>query len=150
MKYIKNRIEKSAELKAPLAKVWDALTDHNKFGEWFCVKVNKPFLPGQVSHGHVTYPGYEHVKWEAVIQKMEPEYFFSFTWHPYAVDPKVNYSNETPTLVEFKLEKIPKGTLPTVTEIGFEKLPAHRQADAFRMNEEGWEEQLQNIEKYLA
>src|ERR1700722_1766493 len=97
---VPDRIEKNIELKAPIARVWRALTDHREFGEWFRVKLDGPFVPGEISRGHITYPGYEHMKWEAVVQKMEPERLFSFTWHPYGVDPNVDYSRETPTLVE--------------------------------------------------
>jgi hypothetical protein len=79
--------------------------DYREFGEWFRVKLNRPFVAGQVSRGHVTYPGYEHMQLEVVVQKMEHERLFSFTWHPYAIDPKIDYSKETPTLVEFRLEK---------------------------------------------
>jgi uncharacterized protein YndB with AHSA1/START domain len=85
-----------------------------------------------------------------VVQKIEPERLFSFTWHPYAVDPKKDYSKETPTLVEFKLEKIPGGALLVVTESGFEKIPSERLADALRMNDGGWAEQMKNIESYVA
>jgi uncharacterized protein YndB with AHSA1/START domain len=145
-----HRIEKQIELKAPVSRVWRALTDYREFGEWFRVKLDGPFVPGEISRGHITYPGYEHVKWEAVVQKIEPERLFSFTWHPYAVDPKKDYSKETPTLVEFKLEKIPDGTLLVVTESGFEKIPSERLADALRMNEGGWAEQMKNIESYVA
>src|SRR5580704_2124856 len=117
-----NRIEKRIELKAPVSRVWRALTDYREFGEWFRVKVDEPFVAGQVSRGHITYPGYEHVKWEAMVQNMEPESLFSFTWHPYAVDPNFDYSQESPTLVEFKLEKIPGGTLLLLTESGFDEV----------------------------
>ena len=147
---MENRIEKRIELKAPVARVWRALTDFREFGEWFRVKLEGPFVPGQVSRGHITYPGYEHVKWEAEGQKMEPERLFSFTWHPYAVDPNVDYSRETPTLVEFRLEKTVKGTLLTLSESGFEKIPSQRRLEAFRMNEGGWAEQMKNIESYVA
>jgi uncharacterized protein YndB with AHSA1/START domain len=145
-----HRIEKQIELKAPVSRVWRALTDYREFGEWFRVKLDGPFVPGEISRGHITYPGYEHVKWEAVVQKIEPERLFSFTWHPYAVDPKKDYSKETPTLVEFKLEKIPGGTLLVVTESGFEKIPSERLADALRMNDGGWAEQMKNIESHVA
>ncbi|HYI96913.1 MAG TPA: SRPBCC family protein, partial [Bryobacteraceae bacterium] len=101
------------------------------------------------SSGHITYPGYEHVRWEAVIQAMEPERLLSFTWHPYAVDPKTDYSQESPTLVEFRLEKTSNGTLLVVTESGFDKVPANRRPEAFRMNEGGWAEQMTNIESYV-
>jgi uncharacterized protein YndB with AHSA1/START domain len=144
-----DRIEKRIELKAPISRVWRALTDHREFGEWFRVKLDGPFVPGQVSRGHITYPGYEHVKWESVTRKMEPEKLFSFTWHPYAIDPNVDYSNEPPTLVEFSLEETPTGTLLVVTESGFDKIPADRRLEAFRMNEGGWAEQMKNIEKYV-
>src|SRR6202165_5295888 len=143
-------IEKRVELKAPVSRVWRALTDYREFGEWFQVKLDGPFVAGQVSRGHITHPGYEHVKWEAVVQKMEPEQLFSYTWHPYAIDPKVDYSQEIPTLVEFTLEKSEKGTLLKVIESGFDKIPSDRRMEAFRMNENGWGQQLKNIENYVA
>ena len=144
-----DRIEKRMEIAAPVARVWRALTDHREFGEWFRVKLDGPFVPGQPSTGHITYPGYEHVKWHAVVQKMEASRLFSFTWHPYAIDPKVDYSGEPPTLVEFRLEEIPTGTLLLLTESGFDKIPAHRRAEAFRMNEGGWGQQMKNIERHV-
>ncbi|HEV3180448.1 MAG TPA: SRPBCC family protein [Steroidobacteraceae bacterium] len=147
---MENRIEKRIELKAPLSRVWRALTDYREFGEWFGVKIEGPFLPGQPAQGQITYPGYEHVRWQVVIQKMEPERLFSFTWHPYAIDPKADYSGETPTLVEFRLEKTSTGTLLLLSESGFDKIPAQRRAEAFRMNDGGWSAQMQNIERHVA
>jgi len=147
---MEHHIEKRIELRAPVSRVWRALTDYREFGEWFRVKLDAPFVPGQISRGQITHPGYEHLQWKAVVQKMEPERLFSFTWHPYAIDPKVDYSNEAPTLVEFKLEKTANGTLLTVTESGFDKIPIERRFEAFRMNEGGWAEQMKNIESYVA
>ena len=144
-----DRIEKRIELKAPVSRVWRALTDYLEFGEWFRVKLDGPFVPGEVSRGHITWPGYEHVKWEAVVQTMEPERLFSYTWHPYSIDPKIDYSKETPTLVEFRLEEAPGGTLLVLTESGFDKVPSHRRDEAYRMNEGGWSEQMKNIERYV-
>jgi uncharacterized protein YndB with AHSA1/START domain len=143
-------VKRAVELKAPVARVWKALTDHREFGEWFRVKLEGPFAPGQTVTGNITHPGYEHLKLELVVQKMEPERLFSYLWHPHAVDPKVDYSHEPMTLVEFRLESTPSGTLLTVTESGFEKIPAHRRDQAFRMNDNGWAVQLKNIEAYLA
>ena len=145
-----DRIEKRIELKAPISRVWRALTDHREFGEWFRVKLDGPFVAGHASTGHITYPGYEHLKWEAMVKDMVPERLFSFTWHPYGIDPNVDYSKETPTLVEFKLEKTETGTLLLLTESGFDKVPAGRRAEAFRMNDGGWTEQMKNIEKHVA
>src|SRR6195256_2303841 len=145
-----DRIEKRIQLQAPVSRVWRALTDYREFGHWFRVKLDGPFVPGQVSRGQVTYPGYEHLKWEAVVQKMEPERLFSLTWHPFDVDPKIDYSKETPTLVEFRLEKTTSGTLLRLTESGFDKIPSARRLEAFRMNDGGWTEQMKNIEKHVA
>ena len=147
---MENRIEKQIELKAPVSRVWRALTDYREFGGWFRVNLEGPFTPSKTSRGRVTYPGYEHLNFELVVQKIEPERFFSYTWHPYAVDPKVDYSAEKPTLVEFRLEKSAGGTLLTVTESGFEAIPANRRAEAFRRNEGGWAIQIENIQKYVA
>jgi uncharacterized protein YndB with AHSA1/START domain len=144
-----NTIEKPIELNAPVSKVWRALTDYREFGEWFRVKLDGPFVPGEISTGYITYPGYEHLKWEATVQKMEPERLFSFTWHPYAVDPDFDYSNEPVTLVEFRLEPKDKGTVLYLTESGFDALPKDRRFEAFRMNEDGWTEQMTNIENHL-
>lgn len=144
-----DRIEKRLELKAPVSRVWRALTDYREFGEWFRVKLDGPFVAGQVSRGRITYPGYEHLKWEAVVQKIEPERLFSFTWHPYAVDPNVDYSKEPSTLVEFRLEKTATGTLLTLAESGFAKIPSQRRMEAFRMNQGGWTEQMKNIEGHV-
>lgn len=145
-----DRIEKRVELKAPVSRVWRALTDFREFGEWFQVKLDGPFVAGQISRGHITYPGYEHLQWEAVVQAMEPEHLFSFTWHPYAVDPKIDYSKEPSTLVEFRLEKTEAGTLLVLTESGFDKIPLERRFEAFRRNDGGWTEQMKNIERYVA
>lgn len=144
-----DRIEKVVDLAAPVSRVWRALTDHQEFGAWFRVRLEGPFVPGQVSRGQITYPGYEHVRWEAVVQTMEPERRFSFTWHPYAVDPTADYSGEPPTLVEFTLEQIPTGTRLRIVESGFDKLPAHRRDEAFRMNEGGWSAQAENIARHV-
>jgi uncharacterized protein YndB with AHSA1/START domain len=146
---MQNKIEKRIELKAPVSRVWRALTDYREFGDWFRVKLERPFVAGQESRGNITYPGYEHVVWTAVVQKMEPERLFSFTWHPYAVDPSVNYSKETPTLVEFRLEKAGSGTLLVLTESGFDNVPTERRSEAFRRNEGGWTEQMKNIEAHV-
>ena len=145
-----NRIEKRIELEAPVSRVWKALTDHRQFGEWFRVKLEGPFIAGQESRGRITHPGYEHVEWRAVVKEIQPERLFSFTWHPYGIDPKVDYSKETPTLVEFRLEKTPKGALLTLVESGFENVPADRRLEAFRMNDGGWTAQMKNIEEYVA
>ncbi len=144
-----DKIEKRIELRASVSRVWRALTDYREFGEWFRVKLDGPFVPGEVSRGYITWPGYEHLKWEAVVRKMEPERLFSFTWHPYSVDPKIDYSKETPTLVEFRLEKTATGTLLLLTESGFDKIPSDRLLEAFRGNDEGWTQQMKNIEAHV-
>ena len=148
-----DRIEKQIELRAPVSRVWRALTDYREFGEWFRVKLEGPFEAGQPVGGHITWPGYEHLRMEVVVKKIEPERYFSYTWHPYAIDPKFDYSQKTPTLVEFRLEKsatVADGTLLKVTESGFDKIPVERRAEAFRMNENGWGQQLKNIEIHVA
>ena len=114
------------------------------------MNLESPFVPGKTTRGNITYPGYEHMTLELVVQKMEAPRFFSYTWHPYAIDPKADYSKETPTLVEFTLEKTATGTLLTVTESGFDSIPAARRDEAFRMHTSGWAEQLTNIQTYVA
>jgi uncharacterized protein YndB with AHSA1/START domain len=149
-----DRIEKQIELKAPISQVWRALTDYREFGQWFRVRLEGPFVQGQVSRGSITYPGYEHVKWEAMVQKIEPERLFSFTWpHPKSLDRDEysgDYTNDPTTLVEFRLEKTKNGTLLRLIESGFDQLTGDLRLEAFRRNEGGWTEQMKNIEAYVA
>ena len=144
-----DRIEKQIDIAAPVARVWKALTDSQQFGEWFRVKLEGPFVAGKLTIGRLTFPGYEHLQMEVVVQTIQPTSYFSYNWHPYAVDPKQDYSQETPTLVEFRLEETATGTLLLVTESGFDNLPRERYADAFRMNTRGWEQQLDAIKAYV-
>lgn len=144
-----DRIDKQIDIKAPIARVWRALTDHREFGAWFRVNLEAPFIPGRPTRGRITYPGYEHVVMEVVVDRMEPERYFSFRWHPYAIEPGVDYSREVPTLVEFRLEKSQLGTLLRVSKSGFDSIPAARRGEAFRMNTAGWDEQLRNIHAHV-
>ena len=147
---MQDKIEKQIEIAAQVSRVWQALTDFRQFGEWFLVKMDGPFVAGQRVGGQITHPGYEHLRIEIIVKTIKPSSYFSYTWHPYALDPKVDYSQETPTLVEFRLEAIAGGTLLKVTESGFDKIPSARRLEAFRMNENGWEQQLNNIESHVA
>lgn len=144
-----DRIEKEIQIAAPVARVWQALTDSRQFGEWFLVKMEGPFVPGEPVGGQITHPGYEHVRMEIVVKAVEPQTLFSYTWHPYSVDPNTDYSQETPTLVEFRLRANPGGTLLTVIESGFGKVPSARRDEAFRKNDGGWGQQIRNIQAYV-
>jgi len=146
---VKDRIEKQKLLRAPRSRVWRALTDHEEFGRWFGVKLERPFAPGAVIHGRITNEKYAHVKWEMTIETITPETRFSFRWHPYAIDPDADYSNEPTTLITFELEAVPDGTLLRLVESGFDGVPLERRIKAFEMNDGGWTQQLANIEKYV-
>ena len=146
-----DRIEREILLKAPRSRVWRALANAEEFGDWFGVALKgKTFAAGQRVQGQITYPGYEHVVFDVVIVQMEPERLLSFRWHPYAVDPSVDYSNEPTTLVEFKLKVVEDGTLLSVVESGYDSVPPSRRLEAYRMNSGGWDEQMKNIEKHAA
>ena len=145
-----DRIEKQVVLRAPRARVWRALTDTTEFGQWFGVRLEGKFVPGAEVRGPITIPGYTHVVMTVTVERVEPQHLFSYRWHPYAVDPKVDYSSEPTTLVEFKLEDFEGGTRLTVVESGFDRLPVARRAEAFRMNDGGWTAQLRNIERHVA
>jgi uncharacterized protein YndB with AHSA1/START domain len=141
-------IRKSTHINAPIDRVWRALSDHREFGEWFRVRLDQPFEAGKPSTGHITHPGYEHIKWNADIVAVEPERRLALRWHPYAIDPNADYSNEPTTLVEFTLSERDGGTDLEVVESGFDALPASRRDESFRMNSQGWEAQMTNIRNY--
>ena len=145
-----NEIRKHLHVKAPPARVWSAIADAAQFGAWFRVRLESPFVVGQPTSGQITYPGWEHVRFTLVTEAIEPMTRFAYRWHPYAVDTQKDYSSEPMTLVEFLLEPQDGGTLVTVVESGFDRLPAERIAEAFRMNERGWAEQLDNIRAHVA
>jgi len=145
-----DRIEKKILLRAPRSRVWRALTDAREFGAWFRVALEGSFAEGATVRGRITHPGYEHLTMEMRIERMDPERLFSYRWHPYAVRPDVDYAAEPTTLVEFHLEDATGGTLLTVVESGFDRLPSGRRAEAFRMNDGGWSEQMGNIERHVS
>nr|AAN18028.1 hypothetical protein [Pseudomonas chlororaphis subsp. aurantiaca] len=145
-----DRIERKILLNAPRSRVWAALADAEAFGSWFGVALaGQRFVVGQRTRGQITYPGYEHLVWDVRVEKLEPEHLFAFSWHPYAVEPGVDYSGEPSTLVQFELEDLDGGTLLRVVESGFDGIPPERRLKAFRMNSRGWDEQMNNIEAYL-
>jgi len=142
-----DRIQKTMILRAPRSKVWRALTDSTQFGEWFQARPEGPFTPGRKVRGPMTYPGYEHLTFEVTVEQMEPERLFSWRWQP-GGDPDIDPAEPT-TLVVFELEEIPEGTRLTVTESGFDQIPVARRGKAYRSNESGWTEQMENIRKYV-
>ena len=144
-----DRIEKQIEIKAPVERVWRAITDFKEFSAWFGVNLEAPFIQGRSTRGRITYPGYEHLVMEVVVKSLEPVRYFAFHWHPYAIDPEVDYSKEPPTLVEFRLEPTDSGTMLHITESGFDSVPESRRNEAFRMNSSGWSEQVKNIERFI-
>lgn len=144
-----DRIEKRFEVKARRPRVWRAISDADEFGAWFGMKLDKSFAPGATVVGRLTLAGYEHVSVEMQVERIEPEGYFSYRWHPYAIDPAADYSAEPTTLVEFRLEETPGGTAVTITESGFDRLPATRRAEAFRMNDGGWTAQSRKLASYV-
>ena len=146
---VTDRIEKKVFLRAPRARVWRALADAKEFGTWFRVKLEGPFVEGATVRGNVTYPGYEHYTFEVRVERLEPERYFAYRWHPYP-QPGKDHASEPPTLVEFRLDEAEGGTLLTISESGFDRLPAARREEAFRMNEGGWTEQAVNIERHVS
>jgi len=156
-----DRIEKKILLRAPRARVWRALTDSGEFGSWFGGKFDGPFVVGASMSGTIQpttvdaevarkQEPYAGARFELEVERMEPQRIFSFRWHPYAVERGVDYSAEPMTLVVFELQEVPGGTLLTVTESGFDRIPLERRAKAFTANEQGWSSVIKLIEKYLA
>jgi uncharacterized protein YndB with AHSA1/START domain len=144
-----DRIEKNTLIRAPRARVWRALSDAKEFGEWFGVVLDGAFEAGAVVRGRITHPEYAHVQLEMIIERVEPERILAYRWHPYAVERGVDYSAEPTTLVELTLEEAPEGTMLTVVESGFDRIPLARRAEAFRMNSGGWAAQMDNVRGHV-
>ena len=145
-----DRIERSIAINAPRAKVWRALTNAEEFGTWFGADLKgQRFAPGQRARGKITFKGYEHLTFDVVVDRIEPEDLMSYRWHPYAHDPKVDYTKEEPTLVTFTLKDDGNGTLLTVVETGFDRLPPERRMETFRMNTLGWESQTKKLAQHV-
>ena len=146
-----DRIERKVLINAPRARVWRAVSDAGEFGGWFGVDFKgKTFVAGRHVQGKITYPGYEHLTMDVLIERIVPEQLLSWRWHPAAIDPKVDYSQEPTTLVEFELKDADGGTLLVVVESGLDKIPLARRADVFRMNSSGWDQQMENVKKHVA
>jgi uncharacterized protein YndB with AHSA1/START domain len=156
-----DRIEKTVVLGAPRARVWHAIADSKQFGSWFGVELDGPFVAGGTVTGRIVptrvdaevarlqepHTGFA-IEWK--IDRIEPMRWFSFRWHPFAVDAKVDYASEPTTLVVFELEEVAGGTRLTITESGFDRIPLERRAKAFAANDGGWTKQTELIGKYLA
>lgn len=145
-----DRIEKNIVLRAPRSRVWGAIANAAEFGTWFGMSLKGTFAPGTQITGQITSPGNEHLSIMLMIEQVEPEQLLSYRWHPYAIDTAVDYSSEPTTLVEFHLVDSPDGTQLTIIESGFDQIPPERRAIAFRMNDEGWAEQLTSIARYVS
>jgi uncharacterized protein YndB with AHSA1/START domain len=143
-------IVKKVLLRAPRSRVWRALTDVQEFNAWFGVALSGAAAPGARLRGPVRMKGYEHLTLDMTIERVEPERVFSWRWHPSATDPSTDYSAEPTTLVTFELEEVPDGTMLTVVESGFDRIPAARRADAYRGNEGGWTYQMDAINRYVS
>ncbi|MEO7495967.1 MAG: SRPBCC family protein [Massilia sp.] len=146
-----DRVERSILINGSRERVWDALTDAAQFGAWFGADLTgQEFAPGKQVRGKMTMPGCEHITFDALVERVEPRTVLTFRWHPYAVDPAVDYSGEQRTLVTFTLKDAPgNGILLTVVESGFDQVPAHRRAEAFQLHGEGWDFQLKNIARHV-
>jgi len=144
-----DRIEKQITLDAPRSRVWRALTEVKQFNAWFGLSLATPFAPGAEVSGQISFRG-EQLTMTIWIETMEPERFFSFRWHPYAIERGVDYTAEPTTLVSFTLEDADAGTRLTIVESGFDAIPESRRAKAFTMNSNGWNGQAENIRKFLA
>jgi uncharacterized protein YndB with AHSA1/START domain len=145
-----DQIAKRIELRAPRSRVWRAITTAEEFGAWFRVNLDGAIVEGATIRGNVTHPGYEHVKMEMQVQRIEPERYFAYRWHPHPIDPAVDYSAEPTTLVEFILEETEGGTAVTIVESGFDRIPLGRRDEAFRMNDRGWAGQTRNLAQYVS
>ena len=141
-----DRIEKRVVLRAPRSRVWRAISDAKEFGTWFRLTLDGVFAEGKTVRG-----SHDQFKIEMRVERIEPERYFSYRWHPYPNDPKVDYSAEPMTLVEFTLEDADggKSTALTIVESGFDRIPLARRAEAFRMNDAGWAKQIQNLAAYV-
>ena len=145
-----DRIEKRIVLRAPRSRVWRALSNPDEFGRWFGARLVGDFTPGARVAGQITIHGHEHVTFELVVEKVEPEAMFSYRWHPAPADPGLDRASEPMTLVEFRLAEVADGTELTVIESGFDRIPLGRRSEAFRMNDKGWAGQVLNLERYVA
>lgn len=144
-----DRIETRIEVKATRARVWRALADAKEFGAWFGMQLDGPFAVGKTVKGRLTVKGHEGVTLELQVVRMESARAFAYRWHPYAIDPKVDYTKEPTTLVEFQLEDIADGTVVVIVESGFDQIPLSRRMEAFRMNQAGWASQVKNLVRYV-
>jgi uncharacterized protein YndB with AHSA1/START domain len=155
-----DRIEKQVLLQAPLERVWDAVSDAKRFGSWFGVAFDGPFVAGSRLTGRIApttadpevaklQKPYEGKAFEFQVERIEPMRRITFRWHPFAIDPQVDYSQEPTTLIVFELRPTASGTHLTISESGFDQIPLERRAKAFVANEAGWTHQSNLIRKYL-
>jgi uncharacterized protein YndB with AHSA1/START domain len=153
-----DRIEKSVLLRAPLDRVWSAISDSAQFGRWFGMRFDGPFVAGSIVRGVIAPTTVDDAvarlqephagmadTWEIVA--VEPRRRFAYRWHPFG---GADHAGEPTTLVEFTLDETPDGVMLRITESGFDAIPAPRSTTAFEANSEGWSAQVRLVQKYLA
>jgi uncharacterized protein YndB with AHSA1/START domain len=145
-----DRIEKRVVVRGSRSRVWRAISTAKQFSSWFRIRLEGEFVEGATVRGRLTIPGLEHLTMEIRIERMEPERYFAYRWHPYPSDPAADYSDEPTTLVEFTLEDADGGTSVTIVESGFDRIPLARRAEAFRVHEQGWAEEMENLVRHVS
>ena len=156
-----DRIQKQVVLRAPMDRVWRAISDSQEFGRWFGVGIDGPFVAGTSVTATITPTTVDEevaqmqrphtgakATWQIVA--VEPPRRFAYRWHPFAVEPDVDYDQEPTTLVEFTLSESADGVVLTIVESGFDAIPEARRWAAFEANSGGWTKQAELVRKYLA
>ena len=96
---VTDRIEKRITVKAPLSRVWSAISDSRQFGLWFGVRFEAPFTAGNPISGRMTpttvnaevarnQKQFEGRKFDITVESIEPPRRLAFRVPPYAHDEK--------------------------------------------------------------
>ena len=145
MNNTENNIRRQMVLKASLDKVWTAIATPGGFEGWFTCKVDGDWALNE----RVTLRWPSGNSNEIRIVALNPQSEFAFQWHPGGYAQLGDYPEAQLTTVTFRLTPTSEGTEMDMIEGDFARIPEERRLKVMGLNTEGWNDELENIRKYV-
>lgn len=145
---VQDTIERSVELPVGRRRAWEAITTPEQISQWFEGIWKFDLKPGAPIHFDF---GPQYGVHRGRVEAVEPmdRVVYLWTHEGRDWDASIPIDDVPTTLIEFRLTDAGDDTLLTVVESGFAALPADIRENSLRDNTQGWEEQMENIRRFL-
>jgi uncharacterized protein YndB with AHSA1/START domain len=140
-------IEREVVIEAPVARVWELVTEAEHLGRWFGdAGAEVDLRPG----GAMELRWSEYGTSRGLIEAVEAPRLFAFRWAPFKDPGGVDPTDGNSTRVEFTLREEGQSTRLRVVESGFETLATSEEQRRENLdgNTEGWRMELGELQEY--